>query len=131
LSVENARANARLYPLPTGRDDRPSADRRQVQPPADVGLDGGYRLAGVDHRDVLLALEDLEDRPSLAVVLAQPDGQRLRVVVGPPDQRAAAHVAHSGVPRPAGDQVVVQAATGAEPAGEHPAHDLLIRKVEV
>ena len=55
-------------------------------------ISGTERVASIDGHE-LLALEQLDHRLGLVVVLAQPDGERLRVVVLADDQRRPAHVA--------------------------------------
>src|SRR5256885_10074302 len=55
--------------------------------------------------------------------LPQPGREGLLGVVLAGDQFAAAHVAAPLDRRPLADQVVVHAAAGAQPAGQHPAAD--------
>ena len=81
--------------------------------------------------DVFLAAEHLEHRVGLLVVVAQPDGERLLGVVFPGDKLAAAGVALALGLRAVLHQVVVHAASRAEPAVEHPAPHLAVRQVEL
>ncbi len=98
---------------------------------ADLALDVDGRTPGVDDRHVLLALEDLHHRPGPGVVFTQADLERLGVVVRAGQQLAAADVAGVRHPGAAGDEVVVQPASGAQASGQHPSVDLLVRQVQV
>ena len=104
---------------------------RQREALADGGLDLVDRQGGIDRGHELLALEDLDQRAGLLVVLGQPDGQGFGIVVGPGDEGAPADVAGVLVLGPVGDQVVVQPALGAQPAGEDPPVHLLVGEVQV
>jgi len=68
------------------------------------------RTGGVDRRDELLALEDLDERPGLLVALRESDGERLGIVVGPGDEASLADVTDVRLLGPMGHQVVVEAA---------------------
>src|SRR6516164_6498977 len=93
-------------------------ERRQAEALPELLLDdlrGGSRVHG---EDVLLAAEQVQRRAGLGVVVQQPDRQRLLGVVFPGDQLSAARVALARDLRAVGDQVVVHAAVGAQPAVE-------------
>ena len=86
----------------------------------DLGLDRVDRLGGVERGHELLALEQLEDRRGLLVVVAQPGGQRLRVVVLPDDQLRRRTRRRRRAPSGRwAEEVVVEPAAGAQPAGQH------------
>src|ERR1039457_5211396 len=104
---------------------------RQPQPLPDQLLDHLLVRRGLDDHDVLLAPEQGEHRIGLLVVVAEPDGERLLGVVLPGDQGATARVALALDRRAALDEVVVHAAAGAEPPGEHPAADLGVGQIEM
>ena len=65
-----------------------SLDRGKIELADDVVVDGGSLLRGVDVRDELLALEELDDRSRLFVVVPKAIGERLGMVVGSSDQGA-------------------------------------------
>src|SRR5215475_11618634 len=104
---------------------------RELEAFADFLLDLLLAVAGVDGDHVLLACEQLEHRVGLLVVLAQPHRERLLGVVLALDQGAAADVAGALLRRAGGDEVVVHAAVGTQAAGQHPAPDLGVGKVQV
>src|SRR5579862_3541363 len=104
---------------------------RQAEPLPDLGLDGLGRRPRVDGDDVLLAAEQVEHRGGLLVIVPQADGQRLVGVVFPGRQLSPAGVALPGHRRGAVDQVVVDPASLAHPAAQHPPADLAVRQVEL
>src|SRR6266704_852786 len=115
----------------TKRDAALALIRRQVEVFADRPLHLPHRGSGVDGGDELLALEDLDERLGLLVVLGETDGERLGVVVVTSREAATAHVADVGHLRTVRDQVVVEAALRAQPPCEYPTMHLLVGQVEV
>src|SRR6266568_9511995 len=115
----------------TKRDAASALIRRQVEVFADRPLHLPHRGSGVDGGDELLALEDLDERLGLLVVLGETDGERLGVVVVTSREAATAHVADVGHLRTVRDQVVVEAALRAQPPCEYPTMHLLVGQVEV
>src|SRR5215831_7844778 len=105
--------------------------RREVEALADLLLDLLLAGTGVDGDHVFLAREQLQHRVGLLVVVTQPHRERLLGVVLALDQGAAADVADAFLRRAGGDEVVVQAAARAQPAGEHPPADLGVGQVQV
>ena len=104
---------------------------REVEPGADLGLDVGDRLRGIERGDELLALEQLEDRRRLGVVVAQARRQRLRLVVLARDEWSAADVADVRHLRAVGQEVPVQPASRAQPPRQHPLVHHVIGQLEV
>src|SRR5579872_4094497 len=93
-------------------------ERRQAEVLPDLLLNDPGNGPRVHREDVLLAAEQVKRRAGLGVVVLQPDRQRLLGVVFPGDQVPAARIALPGDLRAVGDQVVVHAAAGAQPAVE-------------
>src|SRR4051812_27624579 len=98
--------------------------RGETEPFTDLTLNGLRIATGVDEHDVLPTPEQFQHRIALRVVVAQARGESLGGVVLPGGQFAAADVAAARSLRAVLDEVVVHAATGAQPPGEHPAPHL-------
>ena len=88
------------------------------------------RPGGVDVGDELLALEQLDDRSGLGVVVGEASGECLGGVVVPRDEAALAGVAHVVDLGPRRHEVVVEATALAEPAGQDSPVDLLVGKLQ-
>ena len=98
----------------------------KAEPTADVVLDHVDLALGVDVKHALLALEQLDDRLCLLVVVAQPGRERFGVVVLAHDQRAATRRAPLALVRQPADDVVVEPATGTHAPREHAGGNLLV-----
>src|SRR5262249_47754318 len=85
----------------------------------------------IDRCHELLALEDLDQRLGLLVVGGEADGERLGVVVVARGEPATAYIADILGRRSVRDQVVVEAALGAQPAGKDTPLHLRVGQVEV
>src|SRR5581483_5128496 len=104
---------------------------RQGEPLPDVLLDDVGGRPGVDRDHVLLATEQVQHRVGLLVIVAEPDREGLLGVVLPGHQLSPAGVTVAGHLGAVRDQVVVNAAPGAQPPVQHPAAHLAVRQVQV
>ena len=95
-----------------------------------AALDLGHRSGRVHRHDDFLGAEQLQDRPGLLVVVPQAALDRLRGVIGPGHQPAAAHVADTSHSRPVGDEVVVHPALRAQAPAEDAFLDHLVGHLE-
>jgi hypothetical protein len=117
--IPSRRCHAERHALVRRRTSRP-----QLLPHGPLDL---FHRAGRIHRhDDFLGAEQLQDWPGLVVVVPQTALDRLRCVVGPGHQPAAAHVTHASHGRPVEDEVVVDPAPRAQPPTEDAVSDQLV-----
>ena len=98
---------------------------------ANLPLDVVRRQGAVDGHHEVVAPEELEDGLGLLVVLREPGRDGLGGVVGPDAQWPSADVAGVRLLGARVDQVVVEAALGAQSSREHALDDLFVRHVHV
>src|SRR4029453_12799025 len=96
----------------------------------DGRLDLFHRAGRIHRHNDLLGAEQVQDRPGLVVVVPQTTLDRLRGVVGPGHQLAAAHIPHARCGWPVEDEVVVDPALRAQAPAEDAVSDQLVGDLE-